>query len=122
MEIFLVEDSAILRKRLCELLAQIPGADVVGTATGAKDAIAGILEHRPDVAVVDIHLAEGTGFEVLRELRDRAPEVNVYMLSNFSSEPYRRLAASLGAAAFFDKSTEFERVREQLAERAAQCA
>jgi hypothetical protein len=41
------------------------------------------------------------------------------MLSSFASEPYRRLAARLGARDFFDKSTEFERVRDLIAARAA---
>jgi len=41
------------------------------------------------------------------------------MLSNFASEPYRRHAERLGASGFFDKTTEFERVRDVLAQRAA---
>ena len=41
------------------------------------------------------------------------------MLSNFATQPYRRLAAELGARDFFDKSTEFERVRDLVAKRAA---
>jgi DNA-binding NarL/FixJ family response regulator len=119
MEIYLVEDSAMLRMRLEALLMQVPNARIVGIATGAREAIEGIVQSRPDVAVVDIRLAEGTGFEVLREVRDRAPQVDVYMLSNFTSEPYRRLAAELGAADFFDKTSEFKRVRDLIAERAS---
>ena len=119
MEIYLVEDSAILRKRLSAMLGAVPQVRIVGHAASAEQAVREILESKPDLAVVDIHLAEGTGFEVLRELGQRAPEIPVYMLSNFASAPYRRLAAELGAADFFDKSTEFERVRDCIAERAA---
>jgi hypothetical protein len=42
------------------------------------------------------------------------------MLSNFSAEPYRRQAARLGAHDFFDKTNEFERVRDVVARRAVQ--
>ena len=122
MEIFLVEDSSMLRMRLEAMLARVPHARIVGIASGAREAIDGILQKRPQVAIVDIRLAEGTGFDVLREVRARAPEIDVYMLSNFASEPYRRLAADLGAADFFDKSSEFELVRDQIAERAFQAA
>ena len=56
---------------------------------------------------------------VLRAVREQAPEIDVYMLSNFATEPYRRLAADLGARNFFDKSTEMNQVRDVLAKRAA---
>ena len=52
-------------------------------------------------------------------MHEREPGIEVYMLSNFASEPYRRHAERLGASGFFDKTTEFERVRDVLAQRAA---
>jgi DNA-binding NarL/FixJ family response regulator len=75
------------------------------------------------MVIVDVSLAEGGGFDVLRELQARAPEIDVYMLSNFSAYPYRQLAERLGARGFFDKSTEFGRVREAAAAKAreSQC-
>jgi DNA-binding NarL/FixJ family response regulator len=55
---------------------------------------------------------------VLREVRARAPEIALYMVSNYASEPYRRHARNLGAADFFDKTTELERLCQVLAARA----
>ncbi len=92
---------------------------MVGCAAAADEAIRNILDARPDVVVLDIRLAQGSGFDVLRALRERTPEIDVYMLSNFATEPYRRLAQRLGATEFFDKSTQFQAVREALARRAA---
>ncbi len=119
MKVFFVEDSPIVLERLEALLATIEGADAVGHASRAEEAIHAILEAHPDAVVVDLKLAEGSGFDVLRAVHERAPEIDLYMLSNFAGEPYRRLAARLGARAFFDKSTEFERVRDTLAARAS---
>jgi DNA-binding NarL/FixJ family response regulator len=120
MEIFLVEDSAPVRARLAEMLAAIPGASLVGTAEHADAAIRGILAARPDVVVLDLNLADGTsGFDVLRAVLPEAPEIDFYMLSNFSADPYRQLAERLGARAFFDKSSEIDRVKQALAARAA---
>jgi DNA-binding NarL/FixJ family response regulator len=120
MEIFLVEDSSLLRQRLAELLGAIPGASLVGEAERADEAIRDILSLRPDVVVLDLSLAGGTsGFEVLREVCRKAPEIDVYMLSNFVASPYRELAERLGARDFFDKSSELERARRVLTERAA---
>jgi DNA-binding NarL/FixJ family response regulator len=120
MEIFLVEDSAPVRARLTEMLAAIPGATVVGIAESAADAIRDILAKRPDVVVLDLSLAGGTsGFDVLRGVCRAAPEIDFYMLSNFAADPYRQLAGRLGARDFFDKSKDFERVRQIIAQRAA---
>lgn len=119
MKVFLVEDSSLLLERLEAMLASVPGIELAGRAATAPAATAAILEQRPDLVVLDIQLAEGSGFDVLRELHAKAPELDVVMLSNYSSDPYRQIAERLGARAFFDKSKEFERVRDLVAARAA---
>lgn len=119
MQVFLVEDSPLVRERLITLLGSVPGARVQGCASEAQAAIRDILACRPDVVVLDLKLAKGSGFDVLRAVHAEAPAIDFYMLSNFASEPYRRLAGKLGARDFFDKSSEFERVREVIARRAA---
>jgi len=119
LKVFLVEDSPILRSRLESMLGAIAGATVAGQASGAKAAIEGILAARPDAVVLDLHLDDGNGFDVLKALREAAIQAAVYVLTNFPSEPYRRKAASLGARGFFDKSSEFDRLREALAAHAA---
>ena len=117
MRVFLVEDSPPVCDRLQAMLAAIEGTQAVGVAATADAAIEGILAAQPDVVVLDLRLAEGSGFDVLRALRSRSLAIDVYMLSNYAEAPYRRLAARLGAQGYFDKSTEFERVREALVAR-----
>lgn len=112
MQIYIVEDSTLVRRRLEEMFAGVPGARIAGAAGSASQATREILERRPDLVLLDIGLAEGGGFDVLRALRAQAPEIDVYMLSNFAADPYRQLAERLGARGFFDKTREFERVRE----------
>jgi len=119
MEIYLVEDSSLVRARLAALLEALPGASLVGEADRADTAIRGILALRPDAVLLDLNLAQGSGFDVLRAVCRAAPEVDVYVLSNFTAAPYRALAERLGARGFFDKSHEIERVRDLVAKRAA---
>ena len=119
LRVFLVEDAALLRERITELLSAIPQVEVIGSASGAEEAIRGVLALRPDAVVLDIRLAEGTGFDVLRAVNEVAPEIEFYMLSNFASEAFRQLAGQLGARDFFDKSQEFGRMRDVIARRAA---
>ena len=118
-DVFLVEDSHLVLARLETMIASVPGARVCGSASHAERAIGAILAERPDMVLCDLRLATGSGFDVLRAVHAAAPEIDVYMLSNFASEPYRRLAAELGARDFFDKSSELERVSDLVASRAA---
>lgn len=117
VSVFLVEDSPLIRERLEQLLETISGTRTVGHAESAQEAIREILATHPDVVVLDFQLAGGTGFDVLRAIHTAAPETDVYMLTSFPTEPYRRLAERLGAREFLDKSTEFERVRDALVAR-----
>ena len=120
MQVFLVEDSSAIRERLAAMLDDTPNAELAGHAADAEEAIREILASAPDVVLLDISLAAGSGFDVLRAVRPQAPQIDFYVLSNVSAYPYRQLAGSLGVRGFFDKTTEFERVRELIAERAAQ--
>jgi DNA-binding NarL/FixJ family response regulator len=114
VKVFLVEDAPLLRERLEALIAAIAGASVVGHASGAREAVAGILAARPDVVVLDIHLAEGNGFDVLRGLGSALVRLPVFVLTNYPSEAYRQTAARLGASGFFDKSHEVDRLRDEI--------
>jgi DNA-binding NarL/FixJ family response regulator len=117
MQIFLVEDSIPVRERLVAMLQTLPDTEVVGHAADAESAIEGILSSQPDLVLLDISLASGSGFDVLRTMQAQAPGIEVYMLSSFAAYPYRQLAETLGARGFFDKTHEFERVRETIANR-----
>ncbi len=117
-KVFLVEDSPIVLERLEAMLGTITGAATVGHASRAEEAIHGILDTRPDAVVLDINLSQGSGFDVLRAVRAQAPAIDVYMLTNFTADAYRRLAERLGVRGFFDKSTEFDDVRAVLSARA----
>jgi DNA-binding NarL/FixJ family response regulator len=114
-DVYIVEDSPAIRERVSEMLGRIPGVAVVGNADTPADAIAGILGTRPHCVVLDYQLIGGTGVEVLRELHPRLPGVVFIVLTNHPNPQYRRLCLEAGADAFFDKSTEFEKIGDVIA-------
>ena len=118
LRVFVVEDTALIGMRIEEMIVET-GAAVAGHAFGVQAAIDAILALRPDLVVLDIQLADGSGFDVLRTLHDRAPEIDVYLLSNHAAYPYRQIAERLGARGFFDKSREFGSLRDVVAQRVA---
>lgn len=107
--VFLVDDSAPIRQRLGAMLQQ-QGVAVVGEAETPPSAISSILQLLPDVVVLDIQLRGGTGLQVLRGVREAAPGVAFVVLSNNSGPAYRKRYLDEGAAAFLDKSTEFDQL------------
>lgn len=119
LRVFVVEDSAPVRERLEELVASVAGVRCAGSATTADAAISGILDTHPDAVILDLRLAQGSGFDVMRALHGHLPAVDFFVLSSFAVEPYRRLACKLGAAAFLDKTTQLDAVRGLLEREAA---
>jgi two-component system, NarL family, response regulator DevR len=122
LRVYLVEDSDVVRTRLERLLGLIPGVRMIGHASTAHDAIRDIHAKHPDLVLLDLGLAEGSGFDVLSGVAGMEPSPEIYLMSSFAPEPYRGLARRLGAKDCFDKTNDFERVRDLVAERAAHLA
>jgi DNA-binding NarL/FixJ family response regulator len=119
MRVFVVEDSPIVRDRLVAMLWDIPAVQVVGEADNQDDAVTRIQRLGPDVVVLDIKLRQGTGIGVLEDVKRRSPRTTTIMLTNYANPEFRRCCVSLGADYFFDKTVEFEKVKEVLKKLAA---
>ena len=115
LKVFIVEDSASIRERLIELMDEVDGAAVVGSADTPSDAIAGILNTRPDCVVLDYQLLGGTGIDVLRAVHPKTSGIVFVVLTNHATPQYRRLCHEAGASWFFDKSTEFRKIKNVIA-------
>lgn len=116
MKVFVVEDSPIVRDRLIAMLLDMQSVEVVGQADNRIDAVRGIVEQRPDIVVLDIKLRDGTGIDVLQDIKQKLPAIETIMLTNYATAEFRRRCMSLGAGHFFDKTGEFERIKDVLAD------
>jgi len=116
MKVFVVEDSAAVRERLVEMIRDVKDIEVVGEAATYDTAVAGIIDTRPDVAVLDIKLANetGSGIDALIEVRKTLPGIRAIVLSNYTTPQHLKASADAGAEYFLDKSIDFERVAEIL--------
>jgi two-component system OmpR family response regulator len=121
LRVVIVEDSAIIRARLAESLSEIRNLAIVGEADSESQALHLLDSGRWDAVVLDLQLKEGTGLGVLKKLSKGARPVNskVIVFTNYAFPQYRNRSLSLGADYFFDKSREFNRVRDVLADLAA---
>ena len=111
MKVFLVDDSVVIRQRLKRMLADVEQLQVIGEAGDAQAATTdAILEQKPDVILLDIHLLDGSGIDVLERLKKANPTVVVIILTDYPFPQYRQKCMEAGADYFFVKSTQFDQV------------
>jgi|GEM_PF-345169 len=125
LRILLVEDSTLIRDAIVESLSWHSGIRFDGFATTQDEAIALLFERQFDLLLVDIELAKGNGFEVLKALdseRFSYPRPICIMLTNHAFGYYRNQAKMLGVEFFFDKSMDFDLAIETVEAAAAKHA
>ena len=100
IRVFLVDDHDVVRRGITAFLESEGDIEVVGEAATAADAIARIPAVRPDVAVLDVRLPDGSGVEVCREVRSRLPELACLMLTSYSDDEALYQAVMAGASGY----------------------
>jgi two-component system OmpR family response regulator len=104
--ILLIEDSAVLTRRLIDLLSEPGRVEVAAQATTQSEAVLRLQESAYDVLVVDIELAEGNGVAVIRHARQVYPpdaQPLIVVLTNYASDFVRDHCFAAGADYFLDK-------------------
>ncbi|MFC0596852.1 response regulator [Streptomyces palmae] len=102
--VFLLDDHEIVRRGVHDLLAGEPDITVVGEAGTAAEALARIPAARPDVAVLDVRLPDGSGVEVCREVRSRDEGIRCLMLTSFADDEALFDAIMAGASGYVLKA------------------
>ncbi|MEV8393353.1 MULTISPECIES: response regulator transcription factor [unclassified Streptomyces] len=102
--VFLVDDHEVVRRGVYELLSVEDDIEVVGEAGTAADATARIPATRPDVAVLDVRLPDGSGVEVCREIRSRDESIKCLMLTSFADDEALFDAIMAGASGYVLKA------------------
>jgi diguanylate cyclase (GGDEF)-like protein len=119
MNIFLVEDSASIRRLLVRRLDAIPGMRVVGEAASERQALALIRWTQPDAVLLDLSLTEGSGLSLVSQLRAVGYEGRISVLTAQEVDAYRRACFVAGADAFYDKASGLESLFDDLVVSAA---
>jgi DNA-binding NarL/FixJ family response regulator len=100
VRVFLLDDHEIVRRGLRDLIDAEEDMEVVGEASTAEEALNRVPPTRPDVAVLDVRLPDGSGVEVCREIRARHPEVQALMLTSFADDEALFSAIMAGASGY----------------------
>lgn len=120
-KLLLVEDSALIRDVIVEMLHDCDQLAIENIATTSDEAIGFLNSGEYDMVVLDIELAEGTGFDVVRHTKQQDypfKKPDIVMLTNHGNSYYRNLARDMGVNYFFDKSLQFDECMEIIQQRA----
>jgi DNA-binding NarL/FixJ family response regulator len=96
----LVDDHEVVRDGVKSLLEAAGGMVVVAEAASVRDAVARADRSFPDVVVMDVRLADGSGIEATREIRSRRPDTAVLMLTSFADDDALFASIMAGAAGY----------------------
>jgi DNA-binding NarL/FixJ family response regulator len=108
LKVLIVEDSTDVRGRLVSLLSEMPGLDVLWVAESVREAREVLRTLRPDVALLDLRLPDGSGLDVLREIRSSlSADAFVVVMTAFPAPHLSQACLAAGVDLFLDKSGGF---------------
>ena len=106
IRVFLVDDHELVRRGIAALLTAEPDIEVVGEAATAAQARGRILATRPDVAILDVRLPDGSGIDVCRDVRSQNPDVKCLILTGYDDDEAIYAAVLAGAAGYVIKDVQ----------------
>ena len=110
IRISIVDDHAILRRGLHQIISENSDMTVIGEAETSAQALRLLREQTCDVLVLDINLPDRNGIETLKLVRKEHPRLHVLMLSMHPESQYALRALKAGAAGYLNKASAAEQL------------
>src|SRR4051794_18467649 len=98
IRVFLLDDHEVVRRGLADLLTDAGDIEVVGESGSAQEATRRIPALRPDVAILDGRLPDGSGIDVCRDIRAVDPSIRGLILTSYEDDEALFAAIMAGAA------------------------
>lgn len=112
VRVLTVDDHPLMREGIAALLSGRDDIELVGEATSGCEAVAQFRRLRPDVTLLDLQMAGGSGLEALVAIRRETPDARIVVLTTYAADELARRALAAGARAYLLK----REVRRDLAD------
>ena len=104
LRVLVIDDHAVVREGLRRLISRDENINLVGEAASKREALAQITHHNPDVIVVDLHLPDGSGLEVIAWARSGSQKLGIVVLTMSNMPEHVIASMQSGASAHVDKA------------------
>jgi DNA-binding NarL/FixJ family response regulator len=88
IRVLVVDDHTVVRRGICDYLADEPDIEVVATAADGTEALAKVDRFRPDVVVLDIQMPGLSGIQVTERIKAQHPAIKMLILTAYDNDPY----------------------------------
>ncbi len=105
IRIVLADDHSLVRDGIRALLEEDSNLEVIGEVSNGKEAIAMVLDKKPDLLIIDIRMPEMNGIDAVEELKKKFGQTKCIILSMHDSEEYILKSVSAGASGYLLKDT-----------------
>jgi DNA-binding NarL/FixJ family response regulator len=112
IRVVVVDDHAVVRDGLAQLLAASSDIELAGTAANGEDAVRVTLEQEPDVVLMDLSMPGIDGIEATRRVKERLSRTNVLVLTSYSDKERVLAALDAGATGYLLKDAEPDEIVE----------
>ena len=106
--VLIVDDSILVMERMIPIMEEIDNISFVVHAASYKEGLEVLSRLTPDMVLLDIHLPDKSGIDLLRVIQEQHPEIPVLMISNHADQHYRDICEKMGARYFLDKSADID--------------
>jgi DNA-binding NarL/FixJ family response regulator len=100
IRVFLLDDHEVVRRGIADLLTDSGDVEIVGESGSAQEATRRIPALRPDVAILDGRLPDGSGIDVCRDIRAVDPSIKGLILTSYEDDEALFAAIMAGAAGY----------------------
>lgn len=114
IRIMVVEDHALVRDGICQLLSRYPDIKIVATAGSATEATDLVTNVKPDLALVDIRLPDKVGYLAIEDLKKSNPKIKVLIVSAYNDLVYVQESLKMGASGYLLKTATADELYEAI--------
>lgn len=102
--VMVLDDHEVVRRGICDIIDRADGFSVVAEAANVAQGVRRANAVRPQVILTDLRLPDGTGLDVVAQIRDSLPETRVVVLTSYDDDEARAAARAAGADVFLAKT------------------
>jgi len=102
-KVLIVDDSDLIRSRLCKFIDGLPGYEIIAEASNAFEALEKMNSLEVDIVILDVRMPGGNGIEFLKDIKKRSNPPIVLVYSNHDNKIIKDAYLKAGATLFLDK-------------------